>query len=1767
MNHNEKPDILSRIRSMKLRKEFTVLLAFFVMISTSYVMIHPGEALNNSTARSFMFFNEEEGMEETAAPTEVPDINAMLDADRDSGVVEEVPAEEVQSETETAEETYSSAPTQTPAETVVPTLEPTATPENTATAEAEGTPASTAMTTAESESSSDPFSTASAEPETTGTPEATETPEATLTPEPSPSTTPETEDEVLYPAIDFGEITPLEEDGTETEENLKVVIKAPEGAFPEGTTVKVVLVRDTEILDAIEKAAVDATEDHVAVKQVQAVDITFADKDGNEVQPAKPIAVSFKSELVKEAENTTVVHVEQDENKEKITDTKTVDTIAKPEDSDLVDSIEDNEVVIEADSFSVYGIVGTETITTQFTTGDGSTYEVVVSFDKEAGIPENAKLEVSEVTEADTDYYEYVSRTADAVDSNITDLNYIKLLDIKIIDENGNKVALSAPVDVQIRLLDTEETNYVQVVHFAESTKVEVIDPSVDVNTVCFETSGFSIYAIVDLEEEDHVARVQYTFQNSDGSSFEFLDASGKPVDYQIIKNGEALEQVDIPAIDASNQTFRGWFIYLKDGENYVATGEEIDFGEAISISTGADETTITATTVKIANEDNTSGDTGKYPDYTVYLRPVYGNVHYLTFYNSIDGAPVYSRIQVDHGSTYDISQMEAVPPDATVEYDEDGNPVVTSLSYVFTGWSSAAGSTLETSDDPDSRTEISNTNVTVNSDMEFYPVFRLSHWLSFYSAPTGSGATYFPPVYILNGQTTASAKPTADPEWQGHEFVGWFLTEDTDYLSDGETADDAYQFNGTISSDTTLYAHWNAGTANVTVVYWREKVTDDKSVWEDTTGTTKSYEYYSQANYTATVGTEFAFSEEIILDLGRGYTTNTIKSDASVRVQPDGSSVLNVYIDRDLIRYLFYYGGTVGTNPGFDNEVYTTYKEDEKGTMLVMTGLQGQTISMYGYTFPNVGDYEGYVWMAIRTDGTTLMDITTSFGAATEYDPYEYTSTIHEKRFYVHAKSANSHYERYLQNTDGETYETEPQYTFWYTNCTAMNFSVPSNTATFVTDHVRLFLDDVNGIRTYFKPVENTNGKGIPESTESEEEQWTKVTPPVRIPSYAWEYVLDDEGNICQDLNAVKEAAADELALYPNNVKFYQNSTGVYKIVYYGMEIYYRRNQFTVKFIDTYDGTLVDELDSKQVYYEESLSTVKPGEDITLEPPTQEYKWDGKYYADVECTVEFDWTQTMPNKDVPVYIKWDPIYYWVKVDPDGGILSDTESTWFWETKGSIIEEYTDVVRPYVENSDGAYYYHYDEFNEKDPDGTQPSTRKAYYTTDEGEATDTEIKYAVDGTAYSFVGWYEVDKETGQLIGLYNFDAGITGNTYLKAVWRSVGVYTVKYSQDGVTAEGDPLLDDDEKRISTDGTAPEDKNQYIDKSYTSVAGSISAPEGYVFTGWYYNGAMYNAGDVLLIQSEMANDKREIWLYPVFVPIEDIPVEVTQITFHGNGYNSQTEMKTSGNVTVHTDNSEDPTIVIYPEIINKTVSLEGSNGYFSRPGFVFKGWALSAEATTPWLIYDDSTSKYSLSTGSGPQVQVKAVAADNIGATEEDGNIVYANDLYAIWEIKIVIRKVDISNTEKNLQDAVFNLYKVDDEGEDELLFEDIKSGADGLLYYNNSSELQLPLGTYHLVETSAPAGYNIKTSPVNITVSKSGIKYDESTTLSSSGNGITYDEETGAYILLVTNSAGEELPMTGGSGTLPYTLGGIALIMASALMYGFKMRRRERRLN
>ena len=109
-------------------------------------------------------------------------------------------------------------------------------------------------------------------------------------------------------------------------------------------------------------------------------------------------------------------------------------------------------------------------------------------------------------------------------------------------------------------------------------------------------------------------------------------------------------------------------------------------------------------------------------------------------------------------------------------------------------------------------------------------------------------------------------------------------------------------------------------------------------------------------------------------------------------------------------------------------------------------------------------------------------------------------------------------------------------------------------------------------------------------------------------------------------------------------------------------------------------------------------------------------------------------------------------------------------------------------------------------------------------------------------------------------------------------------------------------------------------------------------------------------------------------------------------------------------------------------------------------------------------------------------------------------------------------------------------------------------------------------GTYYFQEVATKDGYNLLTAPVRVSVEKG--EDGEKVTASSTQEGVIFNtpdwiakEENGIWVVKVNNSTGVELPHTGGPGTLPYTLSGIALMLGAALMYGFRMRRRERRLN
>ena len=235
-------------------------------------------------------------------------------------------------------------------------------------------------------------------------------------------------------------------------------------------------------------------------------DIAFM-YDGKEIEPVGEVKVRIEYKKALEIPKETTVdaiHFEdvkdaQEEEKR----AKVLESEIEAKENEAKDS-EVEAIEFKSEQFSVYGVVGTESITTTILTADGSTYEITVTFDPQTVTESDAKLLVRELTQEDGEYDSLVEQTASMIDSDKDALKYIKLLDISVTDENDQKIALSGPVDVQIKLLDREELGEnTRIVHFAEDaegsvTEPEVLDGTIEGDTVRFETTGFSAYAIVD---------------------------------------------------------------------------------------------------------------------------------------------------------------------------------------------------------------------------------------------------------------------------------------------------------------------------------------------------------------------------------------------------------------------------------------------------------------------------------------------------------------------------------------------------------------------------------------------------------------------------------------------------------------------------------------------------------------------------------------------------------------------------------------------------------------------------------------------------------------------------------------------------------------------------------------------------------------------------------------------------------------------------------------------------------------------------------------------------------------------------------------------------------------------------------------------------------------------------------------------------------------------------------------------------------------------
>lgn len=191
------------------------------------------------------------------------------------------------------------------------------------------------------------------------------------------------------------------------------------------------------------------------------------------------------------------------------------------------------------------------------------------------------------------------------------------------------------------------------------------------------------------------------------------------------------------------------------------------------------------------------------------------------------------------------------------------------------------------------------------------------------------------------------------------------------------------------------------------------------------------------------------------------------------------------------------------------------------------------------------------------------------------------------------------------------------------------------------------------------------------------------------------------------------------------------------------------------------------------------------------------------------------------------------------------------------------------------------------------------------------------------------------------------------------------------------------------------------------------------------------------------------------------------------------------------------------------------------------------------------------------------IVVKYTATVNENAiakiSENDAKLVYSNDptnsknhgeltdKEKVYSSKIVIDKYDanVADKSKKLEGAKFVLKNSDgkfykfDTSANKVVWVDTRKDADVFVTtVNGEAEVRgLKNGTYYLIETEAPAGYNLLSETIEVVVAGS----DTDTTK------LTYKVDVG-------NSTGSLLPGTGGIGTRIFYIAGAALLLGAVVV-------------
>lgn len=420
-------------------------------------------------------------------------------------------------------------------------------------------------------------------------------------------------------------------------------------------------------------------------------------------------------------------------------------------------------------------------------------------------------------------------------------------------------------------------------------------------------------------------------------------------------------------------------------------------------------------------------------------------------------------------------------------------------------------------------------------------------------------------PIYAKYGTPISLGEPTKP----GYKFDGWTPELPTTMPVGGGT----------------YAAKWTKQDSKYQIQYWQENADDD------------GYSYVESETVNAATGDIVNYNGNKTYT---GFTRNTDKTDKNVTVKGDGSTVLNVYFDREV--YTIYFISNTETENVLScgkeehTHIYTgTYK---KGNII-------KTIYYYGGCYPAGSNGSGGA-----TKGNTIC-------GKTEHS--------HNKRCYLEqdkvVATITAKYGAYI----GDEWPTYNGSSTWATSNGGSTYQANIDTMPL-------------GGATFYGPLTSSSSETA--------YYYVEVIPGEDGTEHGG--ILYKEHH--RDTSAGSGFSITDEDEYPitgftfKEVKTKSGSGNAYD----GATFYYTRNRNNLVFDDQYGTKVYEQLPYEQVLSESVnyKNNHQPAYPSTLEDGAYVF---GGWYLDPGCTQPVDWTAKMPDAQVVVYAKWVPVQHTVK--------------------------------------------------------------------------------------------------------------------------------------------------------------------------------------------------------------------------------------------------------------------------------------------------------------------------------------------------------------------------------------------------------------------------------------------------------------------------------------------------------------------------------------